>query len=53
MLLHCCRHSQVDWGRPDLAKYPLFREVQASEVLLRAGEVVKDQLYSNHIYACM
>jgi hypothetical protein len=44
------RHSQVDWGRPNLKKYPLFSEVQASEVLLRAGEVRSIMIYKPYAY---
>ncbi len=34
------RHTAVDWSKPDLEKYPLFSDLQATEVLLTPGEVL-------------
>eukprot|EP00039_Didymoeca_costata_P016186 m.286608 g.286608 ORF g.286608 m.286608 type:complete len:716 (-) comp16352_c1_seq28:177-2324(-) len=35
------RHSMVDWSKPiDLEKYPNFAKAEATEVYLRAGEVM-------------
>ncbi len=34
------RQSKVDWARPDLDKYPDFKEMRAHELILAAGEVL-------------
>jgi len=34
------RHSQVDWSDPDFEKHPLFKEAQATETILKEGQVL-------------
>lgn len=34
------RHSEIDWSRLDIDKYPLFRRVQGMEVILQPGDVL-------------
>jgi len=34
------RHSEIDWSKPDLTKYPNFPKAQASEVILAAGDLL-------------
>lgn len=34
------RHTEVDWGKPDLEKFPKFAMATANEIVLRAGEVL-------------
>ena len=34
------RHSLVDWRDPDLEKFPLFSDLQVTQVVLKAGEVL-------------
>ncbi|CAM9435727.1 unnamed protein product, partial [Choristocarpus tenellus] len=42
------RHSEVDWGEPDLHKFPNFPDILVSEILLRAGEVLYVPTYWFH-----
>ena len=42
------RHTAVDWSKPDLKKYPLFRDLQVTEVLLTPGEVLYVPAYWIH-----
>lgn len=32
------RHSAVDWGKPDLQKFPNFAKLKGNEVILRPGD---------------
>ncbi len=34
------RHSEIDWSRPDLEKFPEFEGARVSEVILGAGDVL-------------
>jgi len=34
------RHSDVDWSKPDLQKFPNFSKVLANEVILKPGDVL-------------
>jgi len=34
------RHSQVDWSKPDLEKWPKFKEMQGLEAILTQGDVL-------------
>jgi len=34
------RHSRLDWSNPDIDNYPEFKDAQANEVVLQAGDVL-------------
>ena len=34
------RHSQVDWSKPDLEKWPKFKEMQGLEAIMTPGDVL-------------
>ena len=42
------RHSDVDWSKPDLEKFPNFPKVQANEVILQPGDVLYVPTYWLH-----
>lgn len=42
------RHSEVDWSRPDLKQYPVFKQMMGHEVLLTPGDVLYVPAYWIH-----
>lgn len=42
------RHSQVDWSKPDVKKYPNFKNVVGNEVILQPGDVLYVPTYWIH-----
>lgn len=34
------RHSEVDWSKPDMKKFPRFNNVSANEIILQPGDVL-------------
>jgi hypothetical protein len=42
------RHSGIDWAKPDLETFPTFPTAMATEVILRAGEVLYIPSYWFH-----
>lgn len=34
------RHSEIDWSRPNLQQYPKFKNLKASEIIFKPGEVL-------------
>lgn len=34
------RHSEVNWGEPDIEKFPAFAAARSNEVVLQAGQIL-------------
>ena len=42
------RHSEVDWSKPDVDKFPNFAKIQGNEVILRPGDFLFVPTYWIH-----
>lgn len=42
------RHSKVDWSKPDVERFPNFKNVVGNEVILQAGDVLYVPIYWIH-----
>lgn len=44
----CFRHSEVDWGNPDLERFPRFANMRGHELILLPGEALYMPSYWLH-----
>jgi hypothetical protein len=42
------RHSEVDWSKPDYERFPNFKNLQANELIVKAGDVLYLPTYWFH-----